>query len=315
MTTTHAKADLAIFAERVSAWIASKAAPAILPGLRRRAEVEIARLSLAVGRAVAAAIDPRRLARAIRAGDVEAALAEIPFDEVMLPRLRAVNAEIGDTYRAAGERATAQLKARLVMKDVSYAVRVREHKFDVVDERALRQLARHGAERITEYSEEAKAAMRELLVEMMRQGVPVTSQVAAIQERIGLTTRYALAVENRAAKLRALGVAEEVVQRKAASYARELHRHRATNIARYESGWAAGAGQKEAYQQALDDGIVTEQAQRVWRTAGDEVVRDEHVEMEGQRVGINEPFTLPDGTQIDFPPTDPGCRCSVDIEA
>ena len=64
-------------------------------------------------------------------------------------------------------------------------------------------------------------------------------------------------------------------------------------IARTEGIPAIRAAQKEAYQQLVDSGRITEaEIERAWHNAGDRRVRDTHDAMGGQTVrGLNDAIT------------------------
>lgn len=87
--------------------------------------------------------------------------------------------------------------------------------------------------------------------------------------------------------------------------------YRATAIARTETTHAAGWGNTAAMRES---GVVQK---REWVSTRDSRTRDSHAEMDGQEVGINEPFRTPDGEAGDFPGdfSDPAesvnCRCTV----
>jgi SPP1 gp7 family putative phage head morphogenesis protein len=85
---------------------------------------------------------------------------------------------------------------------------------------------------------------------------------------------------------------------------------RATTIARSEIGRASNFGSTEGMKQA---GI----EQKEWLATQDDVVRDTHSEMDGQRVGIDEEFESPAGGRAEYPgdfgepEEDINCRCTV----
>jgi SPP1 gp7 family putative phage head morphogenesis protein len=86
-----------------------------------------------------------------------------------------------------------------------------------------------------------------------------------------------------------------------------INKDRANLIARTEVGGAMTKGTYEAYNQA---GVPT----KIWVTVGDENVRHSHAEQDGQKKGINEPFT----NGLQYPreagmPADEviGCRCQI----
>lgn len=115
------------------------------------------------------------------------------------------------------------------------------------------------------------------------------------------------------------GIPGSVAENMAARYTTAMLRSRGEVIGRTEALASLNASALEALQQTVDAGLVKEQwVKRIWRTAGDTRVRDEHEEMEGQSVGLNEPFTAPDGTPLMHPgdPSAPpeliiNCRCIV----
>lgn len=112
------------------------------------------------------------------------------------------------------------------------------------------------------------------------------------------------------------------IQRKAVSrYTARLLELRGQMIGRTEAMTSLHAGQDEALRQAVDRGAVTgNQVRRVWRSASDAKVRDTHRALNGDSVGLNEPFTSPSGAALRFPgdPRAPaseriGCRCTLSI--
>lgn len=104
-------------------------------------------------------------------------------------------------------------------------------------------------------------------------------------------------------------VSADTVTRASGRYSDQLLRLRAETIARTETLASLHAGQDEAFRQAIEKGAVREQdVRRVWRNAGDSRVRDEHVGMEGEIVGVNEAFS--NGLMY---PSEPNCRCHLDI--
>lgn len=79
-------------------------------------------------------------------------------------------------------------------------------------------------------------------------------------------------------------------------------------IGRTESMTALGEAQMEGFRQAVDNGAIRAQdVRRVWRTARDARVRDSHKAMEGESVGLDQPFS--NGRMF---PSEPGCRCVVE---
>jgi HK97 family phage portal protein len=84
----------------------------------------------------------------------------------------------------------------------------------------------------------------------------------------------------------------------------EFSPSRASLIARTEATRATnGAARESLSEYSREYGIRVE---KEWLTAGDARVRDEHRAMEGERVGVDEPFS--NGLQY---PSEPNCRCTT----
>lgn len=112
-------------------------------------------------------------------------------------------------------------------------------------------------------------------------------------------------------------VPAETVNRAATAYSNRLLALRGETIARTESLASLHAAQQEALQQAVDGGAIeANQVRRVWRSAADSRVRDTHRAMNGDSVGLNEPWISPSGALLRYPgdPDAPvseiaNCRC------
>jgi hypothetical protein len=94
----------------------------------------------------------------------------------------------------------------------------------------------------------------------------------------------------------------EIVNRITGRYADGLLKLRGDTIALHETFEALGASKDIAFQQQIEKGNV--QAQHVtktWRHTPQERPRVQHVQMNGQKVRFDQPFTAPDGTMIQYP--------------
>lgn len=113
----------------------------------------------------------------------------------------------------------------------------------------------------------------------------------------------------------------DTVDKLSARYRDNALKQRGDNIARTEAIQALNRAEWEATKQAIEMGAVKESAiQREWDDTGDKRTRWSHRKMNGQRVGIDEPFTSPSGAKMMFPGDTtlgaPGaetihCRCRV----
>lgn len=95
---------------------------------------------------------------------------------------------------------------------------------------------------------------------------------------------------------------DATVEKLLTHYKRSMLQYRGETIGRTESISALNQAEQEAIVQAVEQGAVNEKAvKRVWDAAGDKRTRTSHGLMDGQTVGLREPFTFPDGTKAMFP--------------
>lgn len=107
-------------------------------------------------------------------------------------------------------------------------------------------------------------------------------------------------------------------------YRERALKHRGDTIGRTEALAALNRSNWEATRQALEQsGLPLAAAHKIWDSAGDARVRNSHREMDGQRVGIDEPFVTPSGARLMHPHDTslgaPGretiaCRCRVNYD-
>jgi len=86
------------------------------------------------------------------------------------------------------------------------------------------------------------------------------------------------------------------------NYANKLLKLRGDTIARTESLTALHAATHEAYQQAIDKGVISAQnVRKIWHSAEDARVRFSHAVLDGESIGMNETFTSPLGNRMRYP--------------
>lgn len=104
-------------------------------------------------------------------------------------------------------------------------------------------------------------------------------------------------------------------------YRERALKHRGDTIGRTEALAALNRSEYESTKQALAQaGLPPDAAYKIWDSAGDARVRNSHRKMDGQRVGIDEPFVTPNGDRMMHPHDvslgAPGreviaCRCRI----
>lgn len=135
----------------------------------------------------------------------------------------------------------------------------------------------------------------------------------------GLTARYERAVMNRVADLgddlAKRGVsgtrALEQMRKTGDKYATKLRRARSRTIARTERMTAHNQARLLSYQQAIDSGLMSkDHSRKIWSTGPFDVCPI-CVSMSGTEAKVGDPFTLPNGSQVQAPPAHPNCRCTL----
>lgn len=181
-----------------------------------------------------------------------------------------------------------------------------EFRFDDKAEEAQRVAEHQAAKMVVEISKETEANIRALIAQAIREGVPPYEAAAAIHDLVGLTAAQGQAALKYRRELVASGLAPAKVNVKVEQYADELLDRRAETIARSEIMDALNTGQAEAWTQAQDEGVLSDEATKVWITTPLETCKYCE-EMEGEEVSVAEDF--PDGD----PPLHPNCRCTTGI--
>jgi len=177
--------------------------------------------------------------------------------------------------------------------------------FDETSAEAIAWTQKHAAALITAISEDQREAVRKIITSAFTENRPPRVIARAIHDVVGLTGPQT-------AKYQSL-LATDL--KAASKYAVKARKYRAMVIARTETLRASNEGQSQAWSQAKGEGLLTGLELREWIVTYDDRTCPICVPMEGQLRGLNEPFTLPDGTQVMSPPAHPSCRCAQGISA
>lgn len=181
-------------------------------------------------------------------------------------------------------------------------------RFDVLNPRALRWIAQHTGDLITEVTVQQRLAVRRIIDLAFREGLHPRESSKLIYEVVGLRSDQAETLLNYregllADDLTAGEIAEAIGRR-----ADELRASRAILIARHETIYAAYAGERESWRQAFEQELLGDQAIQEWVITGDDRLCEICEPLEGKTAKLDEPFA--DGI---YQPGDPHpqCRCAV----
>jgi hypothetical protein len=294
------------------------------------------------------------LIAAIQAGDYEAAFQTLGMSKASL---RPITAALQTIFEQGGV-AVGSTFPKILNTKAGRAV----FRFDVTNPNAEQWLKDQSSTLVTRIQEDARVNVRNVMTRGLEAGnnprvtaldivgrvVPATGQrVGGI---IGLSQPQELWVANARRDLTTLNptyftrtrrdkrfdsivrkamdsntpLDQTTVDKLIVRYKSSLLQLRGETIARTETIQSLNRSQHEALTQAVHMGAVKQKdIKREWDTAGDDRVRDTHAEMEGQTVGLDEPFTTPDGYSLMFPgDTSLGadaaetinCRCRVKMK-
>ena len=190
----------------------------------------------------------------------------------------------------------------------------------------------HGAEWITQMSDEAKEAVSTMIRYTANGNMTVDELARIIRPTIGLTEQQSLAnihfYENCKERLKKSlmekypemkeATAEKQAARRAkesaARYAGRQHRERAQNIAQTELAFAYNKGADDAVHQAVDEGLLPRMKAK-WSTAADEGVCEICGALDGVEIELGDTFQFKGRSlyagQKQTPPAHPRCRCAL----
>lgn len=295
-----------------------------------------------------------QMIEAIEQGDVIAAFEALGFTQAaMLPIIKVVE----NAFERGGV-LTGEKFPKFLRTPSGRAI----FRFDVRNSRAEAWLRDHSSQLVTRLTDEARDNVRSVMERGMIAGVNPRSTALDIVGRIdptsrkrvggiiGLTRNQELWVANtrrdlvnlsenyfnrelrdkrfdktvRAAIDNGIALDRDTIDKLVTAYKNNALRYRGETIARTEAIQALNQSEYEATLQAVDMGALrANDVKRVWDSAGDKRVRWSHSKLDGQAVGINEPFVSPSGARLMFPgDTSLGagadevvnCRCRVRME-
>lgn len=265
-----------------------------------------------------------QLITAIEAGDVEQAFQMLGFSDAAM---RPLTAAIERAFETGGA-----LTGRTFPKYLTTASGKAVFRFDVRNARAEAWLRDKSSSLVTQVSESARKNVQVALTVGMEKGLNPRAVALDIVGRInpasgkreggsiGLSANQELWVRSAQTKLETLDKAyfemelrdkrfdatveaairegkplsRADIDKLVGRYRDKALKWRGDNIARTEAMQALNASEYEATKQAVDIGAVKqENVKREWDDAGDGRVRPSHRKLNGQRVGLNEPFVSP----------------------
>lgn len=177
-------------------------------------------------------------------------------------------------------------------------------------EQALAYAAEQAGSLIGDLTVSTRSALMDIIAAAVESGssIPVTANM--LTNVIGLSPRYANALDAFERGLRAKGVGEGVIRDQVASYRDRLLRARAETIARYEVQDAMNQGRLQGWREAAVRGSIGPDATKQWVAGGNPCPAC--AELDGTEIeGLEGTWS----GDLNMPPLHPNCRCSVVISA
>lgn len=172
--------------------------------------------------------------------------------------------------------------------------------FSITNPRAIEWARNRSSDLITEIGSSTRETVREIVTSGLRDGRAPRVIAKEIGSYVGLRSDQLATLR----KFKAGGATEAQVARRA----KQLLKQRAELISRTETMNASNSGLREMWYQAVDNDLLPSDVKREWIATSDERTRDEHEDLDGEQVGLNDSFSL--GYE---PGSEPACRCSQGI--
>lgn len=269
----------------------------------RKLEPKLKRRFLAAVATMKGHVDLEALAESLRLQSAVEAMTAL-YPETWGTTLTPAAQLIPQAFRQAGQVAASLLTSQMGI-DIS---------FNLTNPRAVQWARTNSSRLITEVGESVKEAVRGVIGRGFTEGIPPRESARLIRDIVGLTDRQAMAVVNYRFDLLEAGRSADDVARLAERYGKQLLNGRALNISRTETIASSTNGQQELWRQAVDKGLLDpEKTQRVWLTTPDDRLCPICEPMDGQSVGLEEPFVSDEGDSVMMPPLHPQCRCAVGL--
>jgi hypothetical protein len=246
--------------------------------------------------------------QALRAGNVEGVLAQIPFP-VITATLKGLKEPLLAAVQEAAKASARELAAQLAIEFV----------FNDTNPAAITWVEQHALDLAVELETSTKEGIRELVRRSVQGEFDARKLARAIKaNRLGLTATQQGYVSNFEAGLIAEGATD--IEARVAKYADAWKRRRAETIARTETINAANQGQQVVWEQGVSEGAIDPKlARKLWIVTPDDRLDRKvcepmpHMEA-NQNVPINGQFTTPQGMRIGQPTAHPRCRCATALQ-
>ena len=167
----------------------------------------------------------------------------------------------------------------------------------------------YAAEQVTRINKETRIALKRVISESIRDGIPPRDAAKQIREMVGLNRPQALALKRYVRKLSP--TLSTAAKAKAGKKLKDkMIRRRAVTIARTEVIDSLTAGVEAAWGQAQDQGLLGKNAKKEWMATPGFACNICQA-LNGQQVLISKQFISSTVGALDRPTAHPNCRCGI----
>lgn len=249
-------------------------------------------------------VSDEQLEHAWATGDWSRAMKVIPWDD--LP------GDIGPALEAVGQSTFA---AGLVSMEALPANVNKHLRWDAKNPILRKYITDRTASLVVGIQGETQKIIQNAVARSFNNALTPREVAKQIKGSIGLFPKQEIALMNYQMKLQADGVTGTKLHTMVGKYEDHLLNYRAKMIARTEMRGATNQGQLSVWREASNQDLIDKRtARRVWIAEGPDPC-DDCLEMDGEEVGIDDFWTMPDGTQVETPPWNvhPSCYCAASL--
>lgn len=233
----------------------------------------------------------------------------------------------------AGGVATANVltKAGIGVDDQVRGAKVKAE-FNKINPKALSFAERRAGALIVQVTAEVRSGVREIVTRAHLEGIAPREAARLIKQTVGLLNTHADAVMNyrqaildspgktvsagsgmtaTQVKVPEGGLSGSALDEAVQEYADGLLTWRSETIARTETIEAANQGQRQMWDQAIEDELLPPDIEKVWIASPDACPFCEA--LDGQQVPVNESFQSEEYGELDGPTAHPNCTCSTGL--
>ena len=187
-------------------------------------------------------------------------------------------------------------------------------RWDTKNPKLLNFIGTRTAENVVRIQDDTRGIIQRAVQRSFDQALTPDRVADLIRGSIGLYPRQEQALRNYKNGLLASGMLSSKVDRLGEAYESRLLDQRAMMIARTETRMANNVGQLAVWNSAANDDLIDRgSAKKVWMVDGNPCPLCDP--MDGEAVGLDEYWTMEDGTQCMVPTeSHPNCMCSMEIE-